>query len=121
MNVVDAELFTNSHVNDVVTSTLEIIKINKKRMEQHLQDVAQKVINGKNSDSFADHFSKHFTQKPSPQQCRKIMSLEIISTVNPIGSMKTWGKSSCTLCMKQRIEITDNSKRRYSQLINACS
>ena len=78
-------------------------------MEQHFQDVAQKVTNNKNSDSFADHFAKHFTRKPNPQECHKIMSFDIISTVNPIGSMKTWGKSSCTLCMKERIEIIDNS------------
>ena len=36
-------------------------------MEQHFQDVALKVANIKNSDSFAAHFSKSFTQKPSPQ------------------------------------------------------
>ena len=83
-----------------------------KKMEQHFQDVAQKFVNNKNSDSFAAHFAKHFTQKPSPQECRKIMSFDILSTVNPIGSMKTWGKSSCTLCMKERIEIIDNSRRR---------
>ena len=71
-----------------------------KKMEQHFQDVAQEVANNKNSNSFAAHFAKHFTQKPSPQECREIMSFDIISTVNPIGSMKTWGKSSCTLCMK---------------------
>ena len=69
-------------------------------MVQHFQDVAQKVMNNKNSDSFAAHFAKHSTQKPSPQECRKNMSFGILSTVNPIGSMKTWGKSSCTLCMK---------------------
>ena len=48
------------------------------------------------------------------------MSFDILSTVNPIGSMKTWGKSSCTLYMKQRIEIIDNSRRRYSRIIIAC-
>ena len=93
----------------------------KKRMEQHFQDVAQKVANNKSSDSFAAHFAKHFTQKPSPQECREIMSFGILSTVNPIGSMKNWGKSSCTLCMKERKEIIDNSRRRYSRIINACS
>ena len=72
-------------------------------MEQHFQDVAQKVMNNNNSDYFASHFAKYFTQKPSPQQYRKIMSFGILSTVNPIGSMKTWGKSSCTLCMKEII------------------
>ena len=90
-------------------------------MEQHFHDVAQKVANNKNSEYFADHFAKQFTQKPSPQQCREIMSSDIMSTVNPIGSMKTWGKLSCTLCMKEIIEIVNNSQRRYSRLINACS
>ena len=90
-------------------------------MEQHFQDLAQKVTNIKNLDSFADHFAKYFTQKPSPQHCCEIMSFDILSTVNPTGSMKTWGKSSCTLCMKERIEIIENLQRRYSQIINACS
>ena len=60
-------------------------------------------MNDKNSYSFAAHLAKHFTQKPSPQECHEIMSFGILSKVNPIGSMKTWGKSSCTLCMKERI------------------
>ena len=61
-------------------------------MEQHFQDVAQKVVNNKNLDYFAAHFAKHFTQKSSPQECREIMSFDILSTVNPMGSMKPWGK-----------------------------
>ena len=72
-------------------------------MQQHFQDVAQKSSNDKDSDSFAAHFDKHYTQKPTPQQCRKIMSFGILFTVNLIGSMKIWGKSSCTLFMKERI------------------
>ena len=77
-------------------------------MKQHFQHVAQKVENNKNSDSFAAHFTKHFTQKPSPQQYHKIMSFDIIFTVNSIDSMKTWGKSPCTICMKEIMEILDN-------------
>ena len=91
----------------------------QKRIEQHFQDVAQKVANNKKLDSFAAYFAKHLTQKPNPQECREIMSFGILSTVNPIGSMKIWVKLSCTLCMKERIEIIDNSRRRYSQIINA--
>ena len=72
-------------------------------MKQHFQDVAQKFMNDKNSDCLAAHFGKHFTQKLSPQQCRKVMSFDILSMVNPIVSMKTWGKSACTICMKERI------------------
>ena len=90
-------------------------------MEQHFKDVAQKVTNDKNLDYFAAHFAKHFTQKPSPQQCCKIMSFGIPYTVNPIYSMKTCGKLSCTLCTKEIVEIIDNLQRRYSQIINAFS
>ena len=69
-------------------------------MEQHFQDVAQKIANNKSSESFAAHFTKYFTQKPCLQQCRKIIYFAIIFKVNPICSMINWGKSSCTLCMK---------------------
>ena len=93
----------------------------KKRLKQHFQDVAQKVANNKNSDYFAPHFAKHFTQKTCSQECREIMSFDIVYTVNPKGSMKTWSKLSCTLCMKERIEIINNSRRRYSRIINTCS
>ena len=93
----------------------------KRGTEQHFQDVAQKVANNNNSDSFAAHFAKHFTEKRSPQKCCKIMSLNILSTVNPIGSIKTWGRSSCTIFMKERIEIINNLRRRYIRIINDCS
>ena len=57
-------------------------------MDQHFQDVAQKVVNNKNQDSFSAQFANHFTQKPSPQQFRGIISFNILSTVNPMGSIK---------------------------------
>ena len=93
----------------------------KKRMGQYFQDVAQKVQHDKNSVTFAAHFAQHFNQKPTPQKCREIMKFEILSKVNPIKLMKTWSKSSCTLCMKERLEIVSHSQRRYGKLINACS
>ena len=52
VNFVDAVLFTMSHVNSVVTSTLEI--------HIFFQDVAQKVMNNKYSGSFASHFANFF-------------------------------------------------------------
>ena len=39
-------------------------------MKENFQDVAQKVMNDKNSEYFADHFAKYFTKKTSQQQCR---------------------------------------------------
>ena len=90
-------------------------------MEQHFQNVAQKVPHNKNSDTFAAHFAQHFDQKPTQQHCREIMKFEILSMVNPIGSVKTWDKSSCNLCIKGRLEIFSCSQRRYGKLINTCS
>ena len=100
VNAVYVVLFTSSRTNAAVNFTFEIPQNTLKRMEQHFQDVAQKVANDKNSDSFAVHFAKKITQKPSPQQCREIMSFGILSTGNPIGSMKNWVESCCTPCMK---------------------
>ena len=76
--------------------------------------MVQKFMHNNNPDSFAAHFAKIFTQEPTPQQCCKIMYPEILSTVNTIGSIKTWGKLSCTLCMKEKIEIIYNLQRRFS-------
>ena len=64
----------------------------------------------KNSEYFAIHFTKHFTQKPSPQQSRETVSFKMFSSVNPIGPIKNWGKSSRILCMKERIKIIDHSQ-----------
>ena len=72
-------------------------------MEQYFQDIVQKVQHDKHSDTFAAHFVTHFDQKPTPQQCREIMKFVFSAKVNPIGSMKTWGKPSLTLCMKERL------------------
>ena len=70
-------------------------------------------------DNFAAHLAQHCDQKLTPQQCRDIMTFEIFSTVNPIKSMKTWSKSSCNLCMRERLEIISCSQSRYEKLINA--
>ena len=58
VSVTDAGLFLKSHVNSVVISRLEIFQIHQK-MEQNFQYVAQKVVDDKNVESFAAHFTKH--------------------------------------------------------------
>ena len=66
-------------------------------MEKYFQCVTPKVMYDMNLESLASHSAQYFTPKPSPQKCCEIMSPKIISTVNPIVSMKNWGKWSCTL------------------------
>ena len=78
----------------------ETLKTPFKKMEQHFQDMAQKVQHDKKSDTFAPHFAQNFDQKPTPQQFCEKTKIEILSKVNPIGSMKNWSKFSCTLCMR---------------------
>ena len=74
-------------------------------MEQHFQDVDQKLQYDKNSDTFAAYFAQHFNQKPTPQQCCEIIKFSILYKVNPIRSMKTCINSSFKLCMKDILEI----------------
>ena len=93
----------------------------KKRTEQHFQGVAQKVQCDKTPDSFAAHFAQHFNQKLTPQQCREILIFRILSTVNPIGPMKNWSKSSFTLCKKGSLEIISRSRCSHGKPINTCS
>ena len=58
-------------------------------MVEHFWDVEQKVMDDSNSESFAAHIAKHFTQKPSPQQFSHITYFKIPPMVSPIYSMKS--------------------------------
>ena len=93
----------------------------KARMNAHYNDVQQLVKNGTLSDSFASHFVQHFNQKPSHQELRNIMKFEILSSVKPIGAMKTFGKPECTLCMKERLSILDFIRKKSVHVMNSCS
>ena len=65
----------------------------------------QKVRQDKVLYYFASYSTKHFTQKPIPQPCCKIMLFKMNFTVKPTVSMKPWGKLSYTFFMKEKIEI----------------
>ena len=45
-------------------------------MEQHFQDVSQKVRHDNDLEKFADHFAEHLIQVSRPQQCCDIISLK---------------------------------------------
>ena len=66
VNVVGVVLFTKSHVSTVAISTLEIIKMHQKQLEQHFQYFPKKVMHDDILDSFSAHFAKTFTQKLIP-------------------------------------------------------
>ena len=59
-----------------------------------------------------------------PKKLTKLLynrELYIISTINPIRSIKNWGKPSCMLCMKERIQFLKILQLRYSLLSNSWS
>ena len=65
-------------------------------------------MKGVYSDSFAVHFARHCTPKVklSSKELRAIMKYQIIWQGNPISCMKMFGKVDCSLCMRERIEIS---------------
>ena len=61
-------------------------------MEQHFQDIYQKVQYNNSLECFAANFDQDFTQKPIPQKYSTIIYFNILFMVNPIDLMKMWGK-----------------------------
>ena len=121
VNVVTVSFFAKSHANILTNSKLGNTQDKLRIMEQHLPDVSQKFMHNNNLDCFYAQLASKITQTPSPLQCHEIIFFLIISTVNPIGLMKTWGKLSFTLCMKEIINIIDQYRCRYRKLINSFS
>ena len=93
----------------------------KDRMNGHFNDVQKLVCKKVQSDSFARHFAKHFTTKPSPKKLRDILDFEVLWAANPISAVRSFGKLSCSLCMAERLKILSYTKNKTKNLMNACS
>ena len=79
----------------------------KKRIGAHLSDVKRLVLEGKKSDSFANHFASlcNSDPKPSPKTLREKMEFSILWQGNPVAVQKSVGTKSCYLCMKDKRHI----------------
>ena len=95
----------------------------KDRMNGHYQDVRNLVRHNVLSDSFARFFARSF--KPKSQikadEVRKLVDMRVLWEGNPITLSKSFGKSTCRLCMKERMTILALSKDKNVRLINSCS
>jgi hypothetical protein len=95
----------------------------KERMGGHLNDVRKLVLRGETSDTFAAHFARHCKEegitKPTTGKLRKMMKVKILWQGNPISCMKSFGKLSCSLCMRERIEILRAEKQEEYRIINS--
>jgi len=95
----------------------------KNRFTQHLNQVKNLIEKGKRTTSFADHFASHFqnTNQVTIGEIREIVTVEIVWKGNPIGCMKTFGKKTCALCMRERLAIIDSFRWDRKKLINSNS
>ena len=70
-------------------------------------------------------FAKHFASvemiegKTTAKHIRDRTSLDILWQGNPLSSVKSFGKSNCALCMKERLEIMKAMKNQPTRLINS--
>ena len=75
----------------------------KKRMDGHFSDLKRLLKNVQKPDSFAAHFVQHFNDTTSRTDLGKCMTFKVIKKLNPIGTMKTFTKPNCNLCMQERL------------------
>ena len=95
----------------------------KERMNGHYQDVRSLVRHNVLSDSFARSFARHF--KPKSQikadEVRKLVNMRVLWEGNPVTLSKSFAKSTCRLCMKERMTIFAMSRDKNVCLINSFS
>ena len=93
-------------------------------INQHLGEVCKLVNTGKTSDSFAKHFAQHHNNRETKLtigEARKHVSVTILWHGNPISCNKSFGRLSCSLCMKERLKILEYSKENPNYIINSNS
>ena len=96
----------------------------KERMGQHYTDVKSLVNTGKKSDTFAAHGAEHYHElgrKASVGMARAMFKVEVLWKGNIISCMKSFGKRSCKLCMKERMAILNMWETEPEKLINSRS
>jgi hypothetical protein len=80
----------------------------KTQMKGHFQDVNTLVNKGIYSDSYAHNFANLAppgAKGPTPGMQRDMIASEIIWKGNPMTVVKSFGKNSCKLCSRERMEI----------------
>ena len=91
----------------------------KTRMTQHYNKAKDLVNKGLMSDSFAKHAATCFPteSKISANNVRTGFNIEILWHGNPISCTKSFGRLTCSLCMKERLEIMKAIGKEPGRLI----
>jgi hypothetical protein len=95
----------------------------KMRIRGRFQDIKKLMEKGVHSDSCARHFAGIWPRgaaTPSPGMQRDMIKCEILWKGNPISVVKTFGKATCALCNRERMEIIKISQSTPDILINSC-
>ena len=91
----------------------------KSRIGGHNQEVRRLANCNIKSDSYAKHFASHFKAgEVTVGKVREILDVDILWEGNPISVCKSFGKDSCSLCMKERILILRENKKDRCRVIN---
>ena len=87
-------------------------------MDGHFSNLLCLLKNGHKSDSFSTHFEQHFNETTSRTDIRKHMLFNVVNHLNLIGTMKTFTKPNCNLCMKEILTILKNLRDKSVTVMN---
>ena len=90
----------------------------KKIMDGHLSDILRLLKNGKKSDSFAAHLKQPFNTTTSITDLHKYMTFKVVKQLNTIGTMKTFTKPNCNVCIQERLTILKKIRDKRVTVMN---
>lgn len=102
---------------EYIGSTMNTLK---SRMYGHFRDIMDWFQSGKQTDTFAKHFVRHFKKKPSAAEVREKCQFRVLKMVNPFSYMKKVRSYECKLCMAEKVTIISRFKE-WKRIINANS
>ena len=91
-------------------------------MAQHYWETKYQVNKGLMSYYFAKHFTKQFLNQSNEitvKDARDLTTLEIVWQRYPLTCAKSFGKLSCTLYMKERLEMMKALSNEPTKSINS--
>ena len=87
-------------------------------MDGHFSSLKRLLNNGQKYDSFDAHFVQHFNTTTSRTDIRKCMTFKVVKQLNPIGTMQTFAKPNCNLCMQERLTILKELRGKHVTVMN---
>ena len=90
----------------------------KKIMNGHLSNLLHLLKNGQKLYSFATHFEQRFGATMSHTDLRKYMMSKVEEQLKPIGTMETFTKPNCNLCIEECLTILKNLCEKCVTVMN---